>query len=170
MSFWDSHIQPGHCMLGLVFLCVGVFTREERRRRQLPTTKLRTWVLVCLVGSLVSSPPLSRLHQRTAKWSGEKENASRKGNGFAPAGNGFFLPLHILASPSDVVFLLAQTTRSQKENIWRKGEAHYASQNVDEKRKARLALLMQIFLRASLPSIFSHQCLAGTTVKESLLV
>jgi hypothetical protein len=31
---------------------------------------------------------------------------------------------------------------------------------LDEKRKARLALLMQIFLRASLPSIFSHQLMS----------
>ena len=58
---------------GRIFLLV----REERRRRQLPTTKLRTWVLVCLVGSLVSSPPLSRLHQRK-RYSREEVDGVRK--------------------------------------------------------------------------------------------
>ena len=32
--------------------------------------------------------------------SGKKENASRKGNGFAPAGNGFFLPLRLSSRTS----------------------------------------------------------------------
>ncbi len=62
---WPGARQENRCSLCLVFR-IGhiVFSMErERRRRQLPTTKLRTWVLVCLVGSLVSSPPLSRLHQ-----------------------------------------------------------------------------------------------------------
>ena len=56
---WPGARQENRCSLCLVFR-IGhiVFSMErERRRRQLPTTKLRTWVLVCLVGSLVSSPP-----------------------------------------------------------------------------------------------------------------
>ena len=76
---WPGARQENRCSLCLVFR-IGhiVFSMErERRRRQLPTTKLRTWVLVCLVGSLVSSPPLSRLHQRK-RYSREEVDGVRK--------------------------------------------------------------------------------------------